>query len=211
MVATRSIAQPGSRHEGSFRACSRQRCCICCLRLTFFLLLYSQMIGKFTAGMSETSPTSIPMEDLSWQRLGASLAASGAASPVSRARCPQETRQSEQSAFLQRSFRKGCVKPPLFQQPPLQGAHNSCSGEGSADFFFHSKRRWGRWEEANFFFFSAFSCTKGSLFILIAGSLTQQSALSARQQRKTPYAATSCRILPLRPSRLLSEDGKLDP
>lgn len=102
---------------------------------SFFLLLFPQMIGKTTAGVSETSPASIPRDDLSWQLLRASLAASGAASPFSRARRLQDTRQSKRSAFLQRSFREGSVKPPLFQQPPLQGTRNSCIEEDSADFF----------------------------------------------------------------------------
>lgn len=138
-------------------------------------------MGKFTAGASERSPASMPMEDLSWQLLGASLAACGAASPVSRARLLQGTRESESSTSLRRSFRKGCVKPPLLQQPPLHRTHSSCSGEGTADLFFHSKM--GKVGRGQFFFFSFFFCFLMHKRVLIHfNSRFSHTAISAVSQ-----------------------------
>lgn len=152
----------------------------------FSLLLFPQMMGKLSAGISVTNPHWAAGDNLSSQLLGALLAACRATwAALARTPNVQGTKQSQHFTFLQRSFRKGYNSPHL-QQAPLQGTHNSCSEKGSSDFF-HSKRRWERWEQANFF--SSFSCTKGSLFILIAGSLTQQSALPARQGEKGSFCS----------------------
>lgn len=152
----------------------------------FSLLLSPQMMGKLSAGISVTNPHWAAGDNLSSQLLGALLAACRAMwAALARAPNVQGTKQSQHFTFLQRSFHKGYNSPHL-QQLPLQGTHNGCNEKGSSDFFIARENGKGGNKPG---FFSSFSCTKGSLFISIAGSLTQQSALPARQGAKGSFCS----------------------
>lgn len=123
------------------------------------------VIGKSTAGASQTIPTSISTS-IPWMSSAGSCSRPHLQPLEPPAPFPEQGNGKASTPGVEPL--EGLPEIPHSQQPPAPG---TAAGKAVRRIF-HGRRRWGRWEGASLGFFPAFS-PKVSLIIPLAGSVPE--------------------------------------